>query len=117
MDSSALYRAAISAGVLVGVCVAFGGSSVPIATYGKAAAVQVAASLGSDKIHELVAMEPTSITSAVVCGTLYPAAQHFAMGDTNDTTNYVVSAGSEYGARTLESWGKVSESKDTSDMY
>ena len=110
MDNAALYRAAISAGVFVGVCVAVGGGSVPITTYGTAAAVQAAASLGSDQVHAIVKMDPTSLTSAVVTGILYTATQHFALGDRNDVTNYAVSAGAEYGARTIESWGKSSSS-------
>jgi hypothetical protein len=51
-------------------------------------------------------MWPTATTSAVVTGALYTATQHFALGDTNDITNYAVSAGSEFTARTIEGWGQ-----------
>lgn len=100
-----MYRAAISAGVFVGVCVALGGGA-PMSTYATAAGVQVAASWGSDHVHSMLSMWPNAITSAVVTGGLYTAAQHFALGDTNDTSNYLVSAGSEYAARTVEAWGE-----------
>jgi hypothetical protein len=105
MDTSDLYRAAISAGVFVGVCVALGGNA-PVSTYATAAAVQAASSWGSDKVHSIVSMWPTATTSAVVTGGLYTAAQHFALGDTNDVSNYAISAGSEFAARTLEGWGQ-----------
>jgi hypothetical protein len=51
-------------------------------------------------------MWPTATTSAVVTGALYTATQHFALGDTNDITNYAVSAGSEFAARTIEDMGQ-----------
>lgn len=105
MDSSALYRAAISAGVFVGVCVAMGGGA-PITTYATAAGVQVVASWGSDHAHAILMMYPSAFTSAVATGVLYTAAQHFALNDKNDVSNYAVSAGSEYVARTIESWGQ-----------
>ena len=105
MDNSALYRAAISAGVFVGVCMALGGGA-SMSTYATAAGVQAAASWGSDQVHVMTNMWPTATTSAVVTGTLYTAAQHFALGDTNDITNYAVSAGSEFAARTIEGFGQ-----------
>ena len=105
MDSSDLYRAAVSAGVFVGVCMALGGGA-PMSTYATAAAVQVAASWGSDRVHTMASMWPTHTTSAVVTGALYTATQHFALGDHNDVSNYLVSAGSEYAARTIEGWGQ-----------
>jgi hypothetical protein len=105
MDTSDLYRAAISAGVFVGVCMALGGGA-PMSTYATAAAVQAASSWGSDQVHSMTSMWPTATTSAVVTGAIYTAAQHFALGDTNDVTNYAVSAGSEYTARTIEGWGQ-----------
>lgn len=105
MDTSDLYRAAISAGVFVGVCVALGGGQ-PMSTYATAAAVQAAASYGSDRIHAMTNMWPTATTSAIVTGTLYTATQHFALGDRNDISNYAVSAGSEFAARTIEGWGQ-----------
>ena len=51
-------------------------------------------------------MWPTATTSAIVTGTLYTATQHFALGDRNDISNYAVSAGSEFAARTIEGWGQ-----------
>jgi len=105
MDTSDLYRAAISAGVFVGVCMAMGGGA-PMSTYATAAGVQAAASWGSDHVHSMISMWPSATTSAVVTGALYTATQHFALGDTNDVTNYAVSAGSEYTARTIEGWGQ-----------
>jgi hypothetical protein len=101
MDTSDLYRAAISAGVFVGVCMALGGGA-PMSTYATAAGVQVVASLGSNQVHSMLNMWPTATTSAVVTGGLYTAAQHFGLGDTNDVSNYAVSAGSEFAARTLD---------------
>lgn len=105
MDTSQLYRAAISAGVFIGVCMAAGGGA-PVSTYAKAAAVQVAASWGSDRVHTMLMMWPSNLTSAVVTGALYTTTQHFALGDRNDVSNYLVSAGSEYAARTIEGWGE-----------
>ena len=105
MDTSDLYRAAISAGVFVGVCLALGGTA-PVSTYATAAAVQAASSWGSDQVHSMISMWPTATTSAVLTGGLYTAAQHFALGDTNDVSNYAISAGSEFAARTLEGWGQ-----------
>ena len=110
MDSSTLYRAAISAGVFVGVCMVAGGAGVPFSTYAKAAGVQVAASLGSDRIHKMTSMEPTTVTSAIATGALYTVTQHFLLGDKNDVTNDFVSAGSEAGARTIEGWGRSAPS-------
>lgn len=73
-----------------------------MSTYATAAGVQAAASYGSDQVHNMLSMWPTATTSAVVTGGLYTAAQHFALGDTNDVSNYAVSAGSEFAARTIE---------------
>ena len=106
MDSSVLYRAAISAGVFVGVCMAMGGGRAPMSTYATAAGVQAAASWGSDQVHSMPRMWPSAVTSAVVTGGLYTAAQRFALNDKNDAANYTVSAGSEYVARTVEGWGE-----------
>jgi len=113
MDTSDLYRAAISAGVFVGVCLALGGGA-PVSTYATAAAVQAASSWGSDQVHSMISMWPTATTSAVVTGGLYTAAQHFALGDKNDVSNYAISAGSECAGRTLEGWGKK-KSVDVAD--
>jgi len=112
MDTSQIYRAAISAGVFVGVCMALGGGA-PISTYGTAAAVQAVASIGSDTVHSMLMMWPTATTSAVATGAIYTATQHFVLNDTNDVTNYLVSAGSEFGARTIESFG---EKKNLADV-
>ena len=101
MDSAALYRGAISGGVFVGVCMALGGGA-PMSTYATAAAVQVAASWGSDHVHNALMMWPTTITSSMVTGVLYTATQHFALGDKNDVNNYITSAGSEYVARVVD---------------
>ena len=77
-----------------------------MSTYATAAGVQAAASWGSDQVHVMYNMWPTATTSAVVTCGLYTAAQHFALGDTNDITNYAVSAGSEFAARTIEGFGQ-----------
>ncbi len=77
-----------------------------MSTYATAAGVQAAASFGSDQVHAITSMWPTATTSAVVTGALYTAAQHFALGDTNDVSNYAISAGSEFAARTIEGLGQ-----------
>jgi hypothetical protein len=64
-------------------------------------AVQAAASLGSDTVHQLLMMYPTKLTASVVTGGLFTAAQHFLRGNNDYTSNYLVSAGSEWSGRTV----------------
>ena len=98
MDSG-LIRALASAGVFTGIAWAMSGGSHSLTDYAMTGAVQGAASLGSDSVHQLLQMYPTKVTASVVTGGLFTAAEHF-LGDHNYVTNYFVSAGSEWAART-----------------
>ena len=109
MDSAAVTRAVVSAGVFAGIAYAISGGAANINDYAMSAAVQAGASLGSDAVHRVVMMEPTHVTSAVAAGGLYTAAQFLLRGETNFLNNYGVSAGSEWAARTaVGMWSKPS---------
>jgi hypothetical protein len=115
MDSSTLVRAAVSGGVFVGICAALGGG-VPVSEYYMAAATQVAASWGSDQVHNVLQMWPSRLTSAVVTGSLFTAARHFVSGDRNDVNNYITSAGSEYVARAVDDMVLKKKPVDVADV-
>jgi hypothetical protein len=100
MDNSALTRSAISAGVFTGIAWFMSGGTHSLSDYAMAAGVQVVASLGSDKVHQLINMYPTKVSSSVVTGGLYTAAEHLR-GNRNYVSNYAVSAGSEWSAQTI----------------
>jgi len=104
MDHSGLIRALASAGVFTGIAWAMSGGSHSLTDYAMTGAVQGAASVGSDTVHQLLMMYPTKVTASVVTGGLFTAAEHL-LGDHNYMSNYLVSAGSEWAARTgLDVW-------------
>ena len=92
-------RALLSAGVFTGIAWAMSGGTHNLTDYAMTGAVQGAASLGSDTVHQIIMLYPTKITSSVATGALFTAAQHL-LGDHNYVSNYCVSAGSEWAART-----------------
>lgn len=107
MDSSAITRAAVSAGVFAGIAYAMSGGAAGASDYAMAAGVQAAASLGSDVLHRVWMMYPTTMSSAVTAGGLYTAAQWATRGETNYVSNFGVSAGAEWAARSATSmWEK-----------
>jgi hypothetical protein len=65
------------------------------------AGIQAASSVASEVVHNATGMYPTNITSAVVTGATYTAVQYFVRGEDNYLSNYGVSAGSEFVARTV----------------
>jgi hypothetical protein len=95
-------RALASAGVFTGIAYAMSGGTHSLTDYALTGAIQGAASLGSDTVHQLVMMYPTKVTASVVTGGLFTAAQHFLRGNDDYVMNYGVSAGSEWAARTGE---------------
>ncbi len=99
MDSSVM-RAVASAGIFTVIAYAMSGGTHTLVDYAITGAFQGAASLGSDTVHQVIMMYPTKVTSSVVTGALFTAAQHFARGNDDYVSNYAVSAGSEFGART-----------------
>ena len=99
-------RALASAGVFTGIAWAMSGGTHSLTDYAITGAVQGAASIGSDTVHSLVSMYPSKITASVVTGGLFTAVEHL-LGDKNYLSNYAVSAGSEWAARTGEDmWAK-----------
>lgn len=102
-----VVRALTSAGVLTGVAWALSGGSHTLTDYAMTGAVQAAASIGSDSVHQVLMMYPTKVTAAVVTGGLFTAAQHFLRNNRDYVMNYSVSAGSEWAARTAgDMWQK-----------
>jgi hypothetical protein len=99
MDSSVM-RALASAGIFTGIAYVMSGGTHSLADYAITGAFQGASSLGSDTVHQVIMMYPTSVTSAVVTGALFTAAQQLLRGNNDYVSNYAVSAGSEWSART-----------------
>ncbi len=108
-------RAVVSAGVLTGVAWAMSGGSHSLSDYAMTGAVQVAASLGSDMVHQTLMMYPTKITASVVTGGLFTAAQHFVRNNSDYVMNYAISAGSEFGARTADDMWQKKNLADAED--
>jgi predicted ABC-type sugar transport system permease subunit len=104
MDSASYSRALISGGVLAAVAYTMSQGSHGFADYAMTGALQAAASLGSDTVHDILTMYPTKVTAAVVTGGLFSAAQMYLRGDNNLVMNYGTSAGSEWAARIGQGW-------------
>jgi hypothetical protein len=100
LNSDTLTRSLVSAGVFTGVAYFMSGGSAGLQNYATSALIQGASVAGSDVIHNLISMFPSSVSSAVVTGGLYTAGQMYGRGETNYQSNFVVSAGSEFVART-----------------
>jgi hypothetical protein len=100
LNSDTLTRSLVSAGVFAGASWFISGGRAGVNNYAMAAAVQGAAVAGSDAIHNFINMLPSSVSSAVVTGGLYTAAQFYGRGETNFQNNFGVSAASEFAART-----------------
>jgi hypothetical protein len=99
LNADTLTRAIVSGGVFTGIAWFMSGGNAGINTYAMAAAVQGVAVAGSDAIHNLISMSPSSVSSAVVTGGLYTAAQFYGNGERNYANNFGVSAGAEFVAR------------------
>lgn len=99
LNHDTLTRSIVSAGVFTGIAWFMSGGSAGLSNYAMAAAVQGAAVAGSDAIHNFISMSPSSVSSAVVTGSLYTAAQFYGRGERNFYNNYGVSAGAEFVAR------------------
>ena len=102
MDSSAIVRSAVSAGVLCGIAWAMTGGAVSTTDLAYLGGVQAAASYGSDQVHTMLMMWPTSVTGAVVTGALYTGAQRLLRNEVDYVTNYAFSAGSDFAARRID---------------
>ena len=123
MDNGALTRAAVSAGVLTGIAWVMSGGTHSLSDYAITAGVQVAASIGSDKVHDIIMMYPTKVSSSVVTGGLFTAAEHL-LGNREYVSNYFVAAGSDWAARTADDmWAKKNamaadaEDVETSEVF
>ena len=104
----ALWAAGIWAATAYGVT-ALAGGSADLSNILYDAAIMGGSSWGSDYVHELTNMVPSSASSAVVCGVVFAGAQKGLRGDSNYAVNFGAAALNEF----VVDWaGSASQSSD-----